>query len=132
MRQNDGAELLVASPIEESIVVFSGGSLFPHPRYNAPLHVAMQTRLYHHPPLDGAVRFGPLGPTPRGDSRCTLPVCLNVFRSFAEEHRVVLKKAQRSIAVMTEKSPNDACRVTVIDAETFVSMRSHDETFALA
>lgn len=56
------------------------GSLFPIPLIDSEqLHVAMQSRLYHHP--FGAIRFGPLGPTPLRDSRYTF----SLVRTFARE-----------------------------------------------
>jgi hypothetical protein len=47
---------------------------YPQDRSFELLHVTMQSRPYHHPCImRGALRFGPLGPTPSRDGRCTLP-----------------------------------------------------------
>lgn len=56
---------------------------------------ALQIRLYHLPVVTGAVRFGPLGPTPSLDSRCTFPRVLGLGsglprRVFPEFTRFVL------------------------------------------
>jgi len=57
---------VAANLVEKRNRYVQRGSLVPRPgRPTTPtlLHVSMQTRLYHHP-FQGAVHFGPLGPTP--------------------------------------------------------------------
>ena len=68
----DLAELFVACPVEVGILVFSQG------RYAlARLAAASRYReeqTISSPACGGARRFGPLGPTPRRDSRCTFQI----------------------------------------------------------
>ncbi len=71
----NGTNLGVASAIQKTIVCVQCRSLSDTRGVAPLLTVTRKTRLYLQPselsPTNGAVRFGPLGPTPLRDSRCT-------------------------------------------------------------
>src|SRR3546814_9121521 len=52
----------------------------------------------------GAVRFGPLGPTPFRASRCTLPIDLYIVSQSPHEGGAILKQTSCPIAVMAEET----------------------------
>src|SRR3546814_8560233 len=65
----------------------------------------------------GAVRFGPLGPTPFRDSRCTLPIDLYIVSQSpherSEEHTSELQSLMRiSYAVFCLKKKNRINNIT--------------------
>src|SRR3546814_5156994 len=62
----------------------------------------------------GAVRFGPLGPTPFRDSRCTLPIDLYIVSQSPHEGGVILKKTSCPIADMAEETTAQPSVVAVI------------------